>query len=71
MKPHNAAAKSTVAGWVKKYGLCLALLLEFLNHILPIQHPHHMQGSLVYHYQISLKEDLGPINVLKQTYLEI
>ena len=52
IKPHNAVAKSTVAGWVKQI---LALIPTFLNHISLVQHPHHMQGSLVYHYQISLK----------------
>ena len=63
IKPHNAVAKSQ--SWVgsNKYWLCLELILTFLNHILPVPHPQHMQGPLVYHYEISLKVDLGPIKL--------
>ena len=39
IKPHNAVAISTVAGWAKQILICLALILTFLDHIPLVQHP--------------------------------
>ena len=61
VKPHNAVAKSTVLGWVKQILIMSGINTDIFKPV--VQHPHYMQGSLVYKYQISLKENLGPIKL--------
>ena len=61
VKPHNAVAKSTVLGWVKQTLIMSGINTDIFKPV--VQHPHYMQGSLVYKYQISLKENLGSIKL--------
>ena len=66
IKPHNAVAKSTVAGWVKQIlimsGINTDIFKPYSPHSASSSHA-RLSLSLVYHYQISSKEDLGPIKL--------